>query len=34
MDDYGSEMVTAGGGDPAAMDFDVTGKPIEDETPH
>ena len=32
MDDYGSEIVTAGG-DPAAMDFDVTGKPIEDEVP-
>ena len=30
MDEYGEEMMGAAG-DPAAMDFDVTGKPVEEE---
>ena len=30
MDEYGEEMMGAAG-DPAAMDFDVMGKPVEEE---
>ena len=33
MDDYGTEMITTGGGDPAAMDFDVLGEVIAEDEP-